>query len=87
MSIKEPKNLSEVWENGCKVEAFYEDGNVTISANPEGLRSLAKLLLFIARDEHEEYYHFHFDKHSGLEDSSNVGLIFQKYTFKKETKQ
>jgi len=83
--IRVPSTLGEVWEDECKVEAFYEEGdagpNVTIAANQEGLMSLAKVLLFIAKEEHEEYYHVHFDQYSGLESSSNVGIIFQKVTF------
>lgn len=87
MNIEEPDTLGEVWSEGCRVEAFYEEdnshANVTIAANQEGLVSLAKLLLFIAKEEHQEDYHVHLDKYSGLESSSNVGLIFQKETFQK----
>ncbi len=82
MNINEPEGLTEVWEDNCKIEAFYEDfdgeRNVTISANREGLISLAKLMLYVAREEHEDFYHVHIDEYSGIESSSNIGLIFQK---------
>ena len=85
MIIEEPNSLEDVWEEDCKVEAFFEeiDGekNITLSANRAGLISLAKLLLFIAKDEHDDYYHVHIDKYSGLEKSSNAGMIFQKCSF------
>jgi len=91
MAISEPRNLSEVWEKDCKVEAHFEDSQsgatVTIAANEEGLISLAKLFLFIARAEDEKNYHVHFDIYSGLEPTSNVGLIIQKVSFEEERRK
>ena len=85
MNLEIPKKLNEVWEENCKVEAFLQDSEigptVTISTNNAGLTSLAKLFLFIANEENEENYHVHFDVYSGLESSSNVGLIIQKANF------
>lgn len=88
--MEEPSTLEEVWLEGAKVEATYEEtsagANVTVSANREGLEMLAKLLLFILRDEHNEYYEIHFDEYSSSEEgylpSSNVGLTFQKCSFR-----
>ena len=84
--MEEPRTLGEVWLANAKVEATYEETsagpNVTISANREGLRMLAKLLLFVSRHEHGEFYDIHFDEYSssaeGYLPSSNVGLTFQK---------
>ena len=82
MIIEEPRTLGEVWEHGYEIEAFNEGGEgtaeVVVRANTEGLLSLAKLLLFVAKEEHKEGYHVHLDGYSGLGPSSNIGLIFQK---------
>ena len=82
MTIEEPRTLSEVWEYGYEIEALNEGSedtaDVIVRANTEGVVSLAKLLLFIAKEEHKEGYHVHLDSYSGLKASSNIGLIFQK---------
>lgn len=82
VTIEAPRTLGEVWEYGYEIGAFNEGSrgtaNVVVRANTEGLVSLAKLLLFVAKEEHKEGYHVHLDGHSGLEPSSNIGLIFHK---------
>ena len=82
MAIEAPRTLGEVWEHGYEIEAFDDGGegtaDVVVRANTEGLVSLARLLLFLAREEHKEGYHVYLDGHSGLGPSSNTGVIFQK---------
>lgn len=63
------------WENGFSIGVSASDNTVVISANREGLLSLANILTALA----EEYpgSHVHFDEYNSLEDGS-AELIVEK---------
>lgn len=64
------------WEDGFTVKVRVEDGgNVVISANKEGLLSLAGQLTVLANEE--TGCHIHYDAYNSLEDGSSE-LIIEK---------
>ena len=63
------------WENGFKISVRIECGQVVVSANREGLLSLANHLKALA--EEEPGGHFHLDEYNSLEDNS-VELTVEK---------
>lgn len=64
------------WEDGFTVKVRVEDGgNVVISANKEGLLSLAGQLTDLANEE--TGCHIHYDAYNSLEDGSSE-LIIEK---------
>lgn len=64
------------WEDGFEISVRVEDdGSVVISANEEGLRSLANHLNMLADDP--GCGHFHLDEYNSLEEGS-VELIVEK---------
>ena len=64
------------WEDGFTVKVRVEDGgNVVISANKEGLLSLAGQLTDLTNEE--TGCHIHYDAYNSLEDGSSE-LIFEK---------
>ncbi len=65
------------WENGFKIETKIINGEFTITANKEGLISLATQLLTLAQEEIPNSYHIHLDEFNALEDSS-VGITIEK---------
>ena len=56
------------WEDGFRIAVRAEDGEATISANREGLISLANHLLALSRDAAGA--HIHFDTYNSLEEGS-----------------
>lgn len=56
------------WEDGFEIRAAVRDGEVTISANREGMVSLANILLDLA--EERPGAHVHLDEYNSLEDGS-----------------
>ncbi|MHB8683210.1 MAG: Imm32 family immunity protein [Dehalococcoidia bacterium] len=77
MSIEVPQGLGDVWENGFRMQATLTgDAECRVVANKPGLRTLAKLLLFIS--EQPPGYHFHVDQWGGgLDDRSDAQVIFE----------
>ena len=65
------------WEGDFDIEVKYENGDVILSANKEGLTSLAKHLLNLAQDQVPNGYHLHLDEYNSLEEGS-VNFIIQK---------
>ena len=63
------------WEDGFEISTSAQEGEVTISANREGLVSLARILMDLA--EESPGAHVHLDEHNSLEDGS-VGLIIER---------
>lgn len=55
------------WENGFQIFVKVENGEVLISANQEGLISLANHLLNLAQNEVPEGVHLHLDEYNSLE--------------------
>ena len=63
------------WEDGFEIRVDVSGEAVTISANREGLASLANILTDLAKEEAGA--HVHFDEHNSLEDGS-VELIIER---------
>ena len=57
------------WENGFEICVKMDDDIVTLSANKEGLRSLANHLLNLSQESVPAGCHFHFDENNSLEKS------------------
>ena len=63
------------WVDGFTIKVRVENGNVVISANKEGLLSLANQLKTLA--EEAVGCHCHYDEYNSLEDGSSE-LIIEK---------
>lgn len=62
------------WEDGFTIGVKVDnENNVVISANKEGLLSLAKQLASLA--EAEVGCHIHYDEYNSLEDGSSAMII------------
>lgn len=61
------------WIEGFMILVKNDDGNVTISANKEGLLSLADQLIALAKEEIGS--HIHYDMYNSLEDGSSEMII------------
>lgn len=64
------------WEEGFEIAVEIQNGEVVLSANEAGLRSLANHLIALAEDE-AHGAHFHLDENNSLDDGS-AELIVQK---------
>lgn len=71
------KGFEYNWENGFDIETKIDDGVIKITANKEGLISLANHLLNLSQDDIPLGYHLHFDEYNALEESS-IELIIEK---------
>lgn len=60
------------WIEGFII-SVKNDGNVTISANKEGLLTLADQLISLAKEECGT--HIHYDEYNSLEDGSSEMII------------
>jgi len=60
------------WEDGFEISVRFTEDGAVVSANPEGLRSLAGILMSLA--EATPGAHIHLDEHNSLEDGSS-GLV------------
>ena len=63
------------WEDGFTLKVRVDDGAAVISANRDGLRSLASQLLLLA--EEMPGSHIHYDEWNSLEEGS-AELIVEK---------
>ena len=63
------------WEEGFKISLSLDRNAATVSANREGLLSLASHLLSLA--EEAPGSHVHYDRHNSLE-SGSAELIVEK---------
>ena len=61
------------WIDGFKIRVSAENGETVISANREGLLSLAKHLITLA--EGKDGDHIHYDENNSLEDGSAEMII------------
>ena len=61
------------WENGFEIITAVENGGIIISANREGLLSLAKQLTALAEAEPGD--HIHYDENNSLEEGSAEMII------------
>lgn len=60
------------WVDGYRISTRVDEGQVVVSANKEGLLSLANHLVTLAEDGG----HFHLDEHNSLEEGS-VELVVE----------
>ena len=63
------------WIDGSTIQVKIEEGTTIISANKEGLLSLADQLSTLAQDTSGS--HIHYDEYNSLEDGSSQ-LIIEK---------
>ena len=63
------------WVEGFEIQVKIQDGTAVISANKEGLLSLAKQ--FTALAEGIPGDHIHYDEHKSLEDGSS-GMVVER---------
>ena len=63
------------WKDGFEIAVRIEEGTAVISANKEGLLSLADHLKTLAEEEGGS--HFHLDEYNSLE-AGSAGLIVEK---------
>ena len=68
LQTKGERGMRIWWEDGFEIRATVRDGEVTISANREGMVSLANILLDLA--EERPGAHVHLDEYNSLEDGS-----------------
>ena len=61
------------WENGFAISVCVDHGAVVISANREGLLSLAGQLTALANEKTGS--HIHYDEHNALEDGSTELIV------------
>ena len=61
------------WINGFEIKAVAENGEIVISANREGLLSLAKQLTALAEGAQGD--HIHYDVYNSLEEGSAEMII------------
>lgn len=74
------KGVQFTWEKNFTIEVKNEGGKVIISANNEGLLSLANHLLTLAQKEVPIGSHIHLDEYNSLEEGS-VDLILEKRNY------
>ena len=72
------KGIQFKWENNFAIEVKKEDGEIIISANNEGLISLARHLLTLAQNEVPIGTHIHLDEYNSLEEGSADLIIVKK---------
>lgn len=61
------------WVDGFEIKAVAENGEIVISANREGMLSLAKQLTALADGLPGD--HIHYDKYNSLEEGSGELII------------
>lgn len=61
------------WEDGFTIKVRVDEGTVVLSANKEGLLSLAKQLMTMA--DADVGCHIHYDEYNSLEDGSAEMII------------
>ena len=64
------------WVDGFEIKAAAENGEIVISANREGLLSLAKQLAALADGRPGD--HIHYDAYNSLEEGSAEMVIVRK---------
>ena len=63
------------WIDGFEIAVTVEDGAAVITANKEGLLSLANHLMTLAE---QDSGHFHLDEHNALEDGSMELIVVKQ---------
>lgn len=65
------------WEKDFQIRVDHSENEIVISANKEGLISLANHLLLLSQENFSEGFHLHLDDTNSLEENS-VPLVIQK---------
>lgn len=65
------------WEDGFELKVENVGSYIQITANKEGLISLARQLLYLAQDSFQKGYHLHYDSSNSLDDGS-LHLVVSK---------
>ena len=73
IQISEVKNVKIEWVDGSEIKAVAENGEIVISANREGMLSLAKHLTALADGIPGD--HIHYDVNNSLEDGPTEMII------------
>ena len=63
------------WEGDFRITVKFHNGELVISANRDGLRSLAQQLLALAQDNVPAGAHYHYDPGTSLEENSAPMVI------------
>lgn len=63
------------WVDGFRIGVTEHRGEVTVSANREGMLSLVNILLSLAEGRPGD--HIHLDEHNSLEDGS-CGIVIER---------
>lgn len=71
------KGMQLKWEEGYSIKVEQRNREILISANREGLLSLANHLIALAQEEAKKGTHFHFDEYNSIEENS-IDLIIEK---------
>ena len=66
------------WIDGFDITVEIMSKETVITANKEGLISLAKILLTLAQDEVSSGSHVHLDQYNSLEDNSSELILVRK---------
>lgn len=69
------KGLLLGWENNFSISCHVNNDEVVISANQQGLISLAKQLLALAQSNVPNGHHYHLDELNSLESGSRELII------------
>jgi hypothetical protein len=69
------KGITYNWENSFEINVKHLDGVITLSANREGLISLANHLLNLAQSNIPIGHHMHFDEFNSLEEGSSELIL------------
>lgn len=65
------------WEDNPIISTSFQNNEIIITANKDGLISLARHLLTLAQDQVPEGHHMHLDEYAGLENES-IALTVEK---------
>ena len=63
------------WDEGFNISVDVKSGEVTISANKAGLRSLARQLMTLAQENVPMGCHIHLDEFNSLEEGSSQLIL------------
>ena len=77
IEYNEKKGIQFEWDKGFSIRTDVNGGEIVISANSEGLTSLARHLLTLAQSAVPVGSHVHLDEYNSLEDGS-VDLMIEK---------
>ena len=73
------KGMYYKWIGDSSITISLEDEDtVVISANKDGLLSLANHLLNLSQDSVPDHFHMHFDDLNGGVESGSLGIIIEK---------